>query len=53
MKTPILLLLLALLPSCENLTPEERALLLKATDRAVTIGLDRLEPKPVHVNAQK
>jgi len=52
MKTlPILLLLL--LPSCANMTPEERAFVLKAAERVVTIGIDRLEPKPVPVHAQK
>lgn len=47
------LLLLLLLPSCANMTPEERALVLRAADRVVTIGLDRLEQKPVRVHAQK
>jgi len=42
------------LTSCANLTPEERALLLRSAERAIDIGLDRLDPpKPVKAANQK
>jgi len=37
-----------LTPACSNLTPEERALLVRTADTAIQIGLHKLaEPQPV------
>lgn len=39
----VALFTLAFLTGCESMTPEERAVLVRAADRAITIGLDKLE----------
>ena len=43
-----------LTPACSNLSPEERALLVRTADTAIQLGLHKLaEPKPVAVKPQK
>ena len=43
-----------LTPACSNLTPEERALLVRTADTAIQMGLNKLaEPKPVAVRPEK
>lgn len=57
MKRHLLILTAAiacLTPACSNLTPEERALLVRTADTAIQLGLNKLaEPKPVPVKPQK